>query len=115
MENESENLRKELRGGVYAQDRWTLGKLTLSGGVRFDFQTVSFSGTPGQITEVGVSPRIGASYAFTPNLVAHAFFGLLWTPPSVLDTPAALKARCRIGRCGLGKVPQRRLSRGAAR
>jgi outer membrane cobalamin receptor len=77
-------------GGVYAQDRWTVGKLTLSGGLRFDFQTVSFTGTP-RVTDVGVSPRLGASYAFTPNLVAHAFFGLLWTPPSVLEAPAAAR------------------------
>ena len=78
-------------GGVYAQDRWTVGKLTLSGGVRFDFQTVSLTGTAGRVTDVGVSPRIGASYAFTPNLVAHAFFGLLWTPPEVLDAVSAAR------------------------
>jgi len=68
-----------------------VGKLTLSGGVRFDFQTVSLTGTAGRVTDVGVSPRIGASYAFTPNLVAHAFFGLLWTPPEVLDAVSAAR------------------------
>ena len=78
-------------GGVYAQDRWTLGKLTVSGGIRFDFQTVSLSGTSGKFTDVGVSPRLGVAYAFTPNLVAHAFFGLLWTPPEALDAVAAAR------------------------
>ena len=78
-------------GGAYAQDRVTLGKFTITAGLRFDFQTVSFSGDPNRTTDVGVSPRLGLSYAFTQNLVAHAFFGLLWTPPAVLDTPAAAR------------------------
>ena len=76
-------------GGAYVQDRWTLGKLTLTGGLRVDFQTVGLGGTSS--TEAGVSPRLGASYAFTPDVVAHAFIGLLWVPPSVLDVTAGAR------------------------
>ena len=38
-----------------------------------------------------MSPRLGASYAFTPDVVAHAFVGLLWIPPSVLDVTAGAR------------------------
>ncbi|HSP19009.1 MAG TPA: TonB-dependent receptor plug domain-containing protein, partial [Myxococcaceae bacterium] len=76
-------------GGAYAQDRWTLGKLTLTGGLRVDFQTVTLGGTSS--TQAGVSPRLGAAYAFTPDVVAHGFIGLLWVPPSVLDVTAGAR------------------------
>ena len=76
-------------GGAYAQDRWNLGKLTLTGGLRVDFQTVTLGGTSS--TQAGVSPRLGAAYAFTPDVVAHAFVGLLWVPPSVLDVTAGAR------------------------
>ncbi len=76
-------------GGAYVQDRWTVGKLTLTGGLRVDFQTVKLGGTSN--TQAGVSPRLGASYAFTPDVVAHAFVGLLWVPPSVLDVTAGAR------------------------
>lgn len=78
-------------GGAYAQDRYTLGKLILTGGLRVDFQ----SATPGAGAErkidVGISPRLGAAWAFTADVVAHAFFGLLWTPPSVTDAAAGAR------------------------
>ena len=84
-------------GGAYISDRATFGKLTFDGGLRFDVQKVSFVGTPDQATQTGVSPRIGVAYAATPTTVAHAFFGLMWQPPPVLDTPAAARI--------LGAVP----------
>jgi len=77
--------------GVYATDRATLGKFTLNAGMRVDLQKVSFPGSSEGATRTGVGPRIGASYAFTPDTVAHAFFGLMWMPPTVLDTPAAAR------------------------
>ena len=78
-------------GGVFAQDRLTFGKFVVNAGLRFDFQKVSFTGTPDQATHTGLEPRLGIAYAFTPNVVPHAFFGLLWMPPPVLDTPAAAR------------------------
>ncbi|HET9037380.1 MAG TPA: TonB-dependent receptor, partial [Myxococcaceae bacterium] len=48
------------------------------------------AGAP-RATDVGVSPRIGAAWAFTPDLIAHAFFGLLWIPPSVTDAAAGAR------------------------
>ena len=83
--------------GLYATDRATFGKLTVNAGLRLDLQKVSFVGSPDQATQTGIGPRIGAAYAFTPNTVAHAFFGLMWMPPPVLDTPAAARI--------LGAVP----------
>ena len=80
---------KNTTGGAYVQDRWAVGKLTLTGGLRVDFQTVSVGGA--STTEVGVSPRLGAAWAFTPDVVAHAFVGLLWIPPSVLDVAAGAR------------------------
>ena len=38
-----------------------------------------------------LSTLIGAAWAFTPDLVAHAFFGLLWIPPSVTDAAAGAR------------------------
>ena len=78
-------------GGVFAQDSVTLGKLTINAGLRFDFQTVLFVNSPERTTATGIGPRIGVAYAFTENVVAHAFGGLLWMPPPVLDTPAAAR------------------------
>jgi len=78
-------------GGAYAQDRYTIGKLTLTGGLRVDFQTASPGAGAVRATDAGVSPRLGAAWAFTPDLVAHAFFGLLWIPPSVTDAAAGAR------------------------
>ena len=78
-------------GGAYAQDRYTLGKLTLTGGLRVDFQSATPGAGAERKTDVGVSPRLGAAWAFTPDVVAHAFFGLLWIPPSVTDVAAGAR------------------------
>ena len=78
-------------GGAYAQDRFTVGKLTLTGGLRVDFQSASPGAGAPRRSDVGVSPRIGAAWAFTPDVVAHAFFGLLWIPPSVTDAAAGAR------------------------
>ena len=80
-------------GGAYAQDRYTVGKLTLTAGLRVDFQSASPGAGAVGATDVGVSPRLGAAWAFTPDLVAHAFFGLLWIPPSVTDAAAGARLR----------------------
>ncbi len=78
-------------GGVFIQDRASFGKFTLNAGVRFDLRKVSFAGSPDPATQTGFSPRLGIAYAFTPDIVAHAFAGLLWQPPPVLDAPAAAR------------------------
>ncbi len=78
-------------GGAYAQDRFVVGKLILTGGLRVDFQSATPGAGAERKTDVGVSPRLGAAWAFTPDVVAHAFFGLLWTPPSVTDAAAGAR------------------------
>jgi outer membrane receptor protein involved in Fe transport len=45
----------------------------------------------------GVSPRLGVSYALRKDIVARAFAGVLWIPPSPLDAASAARA--------LGVVP----------
>jgi len=81
-------------GAVYLQDRIALGPWTLFPGVRLDVERASFDGA--RATLVGPSVRLGASYAFSPRLLAHAFLGTLWQPPSY-DAPTAARV--------LGLVP----------
>jgi outer membrane cobalamin receptor len=78
-------------GGFYVQDRATFGRLVVNAGVRLDFQRVTYVGTPEQATQVGVGPRLGIAYALNDTTIAHAFAGLLWQPPPVLDAPAAAR------------------------
>jgi outer membrane cobalamin receptor len=78
-------------GGLYVQDRANFGRLTVNGGVRLDFQHVTYVGTPDQATQVGVGPRLGIAYAINDTTIAHAFVGLLRQPPPVLDAPAAAR------------------------
>ena len=73
------------------QDRATFGRLIVNGGVRLDFQHVTYVGTPDQATQVGVGARLGIAYAINDTTIAHAFAGLLWQPPPVLDAPAAAR------------------------
>jgi len=78
-------------GGVYLQDRATFGALVLDAGVRLDFQHATFVGTPDRATQVGLGPRLGLAYKLGANTVAHAYAGLLWQPPPVLDAAAAAR------------------------
>ncbi|HSS39089.1 MAG TPA: TonB-dependent receptor [Polyangia bacterium] len=73
---------------VYAQDRIALGKLTLLPGVRLDWQRAAFDGATGDLW--GPSVRLGASYLVSPRILAHAFGGYLWQPPTY-DAPAAAR------------------------
>ena len=77
-----------LLGAVYIQDRIALGKWTLFPGLRLDLQRASFDGV--ETTLVGPSVRLGVSYAVTPRLLAHAFVGYLWQPPTY-DAPTAAR------------------------
>ncbi|MHB1845125.1 MAG: TonB-dependent receptor [Deltaproteobacteria bacterium] len=81
-----------LLAGAYLQDKLTFGKLTIFPGMRLDLQSADFlhTGLPNAL-ELGPSVRLGAAYAFTDELVAHAFAGYLWQPPSVLDAPIAAR------------------------
>jgi hypothetical protein len=83
-----------LLGAVYVQDRIALGNWSLFPGLRLDLQRASFDGV--HTTLIGPSVRLGGSYAVTPRLLAHAFVGYLWQPPTY-DAPTAARV--------LGVVP----------
>ncbi len=80
-----------LSSGVYAQDHWAPGKLAVDFGLRLDEFHVAL-GDGSHDDSVGVSPRLGASYAFDKDLVAHAFTGVNWQPPAPLDAADAARA-----------------------
>jgi hypothetical protein len=85
-----------LSTGAYAQDHWTHDKLALDLGLRLDELHVMLQdGTSDDA--IGVSPRLGASYSFTKEVVGHVFTGVNWQPPSPLDAANAARA--------LGVVP----------
>ncbi|RMH37055.1 MAG: TonB-dependent receptor [Nitrospirae bacterium] len=65
------------REEVWVQDQWTPTEaLTINAGVRLDYiQALTY--------DAQVSPRLGISYAVTPNHVLHAFYGRLFTPPNL--------------------------------
>ncbi len=69
------------REEFWIQDQWTpWDQWTFNLGVRFDqIQALTNDGQ--------VSPRIGATYAMTPNHVFHAFYGRLFTPPNLEAVP----------------------------
>jgi hypothetical protein len=83
-----------LLAGAYLQDRIALGKWTLFPGARLDVLRASFDGA--ESTLRGPSFRLGASYAVSDRLLAHAYLGYLWQPPAY-DAPAAARV--------LGLVP----------
>jgi outer membrane cobalamin receptor len=79
-----------LSTGVYAQDHWTLGGFAADLGVRADELHVGLQ--DGSTDDsFGVSPRAGASYAFTKDTVVHAFSGINWQPPAPLDAADAAR------------------------
>lgn len=79
-----------LLAGLYLQDQWTRGRLSLSAGLRFDHQHVALSGG-GKDDQFGVSPRLGGSFAFTPDLVLRVSTGVNWQPPAPLDVGNAAR------------------------
>ncbi|HEY0255675.1 MAG TPA: TonB-dependent receptor, partial [Kofleriaceae bacterium] len=79
-----------LSSGIYAQDHISLGKLSLDVGLRADEQHVILR--EGNDDQWGVSPRAGASYAFTKDTVLHVFAGVNWQPPAPLDAVDAARA-----------------------
>ena len=81
--------------GIYVEDRWDHGRLSLQTGIRADELHVGL--VNGSNDQAGVSPRLGASFAFRPDLVGHAFVGVLWQPPAPLDAANAARV--------LGVVP----------
>jgi hypothetical protein len=76
--------------GVYFEDRIVLGKLTLFPGVRFDAERAELQSPRTSKWLLGPSVRLGAAYAFTDEIVVHAYVGRLWQPPS-FDAPAAAR------------------------
>jgi outer membrane receptor for ferrienterochelin and colicins len=78
-------------GGAYIEDRATFGALVITGGVRFDFQRAAFIGNPESAFDIGFGPRVGLAWSISPSTVVHAFWGILWQPPPILDTPAAAR------------------------
>lgn len=85
-----------LLSGLYLQDRWDRGRFALQSGVRVDELHVGLAGGASD-DQFGVSPRVGASFAFLPSVVGHAFVGVLWQPPAPLDAANAARV--------LGVVP----------
>ena len=80
-----------LTTGAYVQDHWVHGGLALDAGLRFDEMHVMLQG--GQTNDsIGASPRLGGSYKLAKDVVAHAFTGVLWQPPSPLDAANAARA-----------------------
>jgi hypothetical protein len=80
-----------LLSGVFVQDHITLGDFALDAGVRADELHVMLEGG-GTDDSFGASPRLGGSYAFSKDVVAHAYAGILWVPPSPLDAASAARA-----------------------
>ncbi len=76
--------------GVYFQDRIALGKFTLFPGVRFDAERAELQSPKTSKWLLGPSIRLGAAYAFTEEIVVHAYVARLWQPPS-FDAPAAAR------------------------
>lgn len=82
---------KALTTGAYVQDRLRIDAFTFDLGLRFDeFHVIANDGKTHDTA--GVSPRIGASYAATTDLVAHVFTGINWQPPAPLDAANAARA-----------------------
>lgn len=87
---------RALSTGVYAQDHWSSGSFAADVGLRFDELHVGLQDGSSD-DSVGISPRVGASYAFAKDTVVHAFTGINWQPPAPLDAANAARA--------LGVVP----------
>jgi hypothetical protein len=81
-----------LLAGAYVQDRMSFGRWTVFPGLRLDSERATFADSGlDPLLLVGPSVRLGASYAVTDQLVAHAFAGYLWQPPSTIDGPVAAR------------------------
>jgi outer membrane cobalamin receptor len=86
------DLANVMLAGAYVQDKVTVGKWTFLPGVRADLQDATFVGTgEPDLLLGGPSGRLGTSYAFTDDLVAHAFAGYLVQLPSAEDAPVAAR------------------------
>ena len=86
---------RALLSGAFAQDHVAIDDVALDFGVRVDELHVAVA--DGAHDAVGASPRLGASYAFTKDIIAHVFGGVMWMPPQPLDAASAARV--------LGVVP----------
>jgi outer membrane receptor for ferrienterochelin and colicins len=77
--------------GAYVEDRATFGPVVVNAGVRFDLQHVAFPASGSSSNDVAIGPRVGVAWSLGQATVVHAFGGLLWQPPPVLDAPAAAR------------------------
>jgi outer membrane receptor protein involved in Fe transport len=77
MSRNADNRTIGWREEFWVQDQWTpWDQWTFNLGIRFDqIQGLTHDGQ--------ISPRLGVSYAMTPNHVVHAFYGRLFTPPNL--------------------------------
>jgi hypothetical protein len=82
---------RSTNAGLFVQDRATFGSLVINAGLRLDLQRVSFEGSDAPPVQMGLGPRLGVSWSASEATVLHAFAGLLWQPPPLLDTPAAAR------------------------
>jgi len=81
-----------LLAGAYVQDKITLGRWTLLPGVRADVQHATYleTGVPDLLLG-GPSGRLGVAYAFSDDLVVHAFGGYIVQLPSAVDGAVAAR------------------------
>jgi outer membrane cobalamin receptor len=76
--------------GVYVQERWERGRLTLTGGARLDGYHIALPGGHAD-DEAGVSPRLGASLLLGRRVAARMAVGMTWQPPPLLDAANAAR------------------------
>ncbi len=99
---------RALSTGVYAQDHWSSGGFAADVGLRVDELHVSLQ--DGSTDDsVGISPRAGASYAFTKDTVVHAVHrDQLAAAGAARRGERGARARCRAARSAGDVRPQAR-------
>ncbi len=74
--------RKGYYGAGYAQDTWTLGRLTTDYGLRLDAYGQSLDGDAAKTSALALSPRLNFAYALERRTQLHLSYNhLLNTPP----------------------------------
>ena len=72
--------------GLFAQDKWTVGRWTLSGGVRYDHFKNSFP--PQAIAPTFFAPNLNMQFDKIDNLTAGTTSRRSWAPPTTCSATA---------------------------